>query len=128
MIRTFLDAGVLIAAIGGLPVPTERVLGVSNDPERAFLASDFVRREVLPKALYFRQQDEVDFYEAYFATVVEMVIASPALVMQAYTEPNKPVSLAWMRSTLPQPRLVAQRSLLPPNGPRQRSFARREWP
>jgi hypothetical protein len=69
LIRTFLDGGVLIAAIRGLPVPTERALGVINDPERVFLASDFVRLEVLPKALYFRQQDEVDFCEAYFAKV-----------------------------------------------------------
>jgi predicted nucleic acid-binding protein len=67
-------------------VPTERALGVINDPERVFLASDFVRLEVLPKSLYFRQQDEVDFYETYFATVVEMVTVSPALVMHAYTE------------------------------------------
>jgi hypothetical protein len=69
-----------------LPVPTARARGVINDPERVFLASDVVRLEVLPKALYFRQQDEVDFDKAYFATVVEMVTVSPALVMQAYTE------------------------------------------
>jgi hypothetical protein len=86
LIRTFLDGGVLIAAIRGLPVPTERAWEVINDPERVFLASDFVRLAVLPKALYFRQQDEVDFYEAYFATVVEMVTVSPALVIQVYTE------------------------------------------
>jgi predicted nucleic acid-binding protein len=86
LIRTFLDGSVLIAAIRGLPVPTERALGIINDPERVFLASDFVRLKVLPKALYFPQQDEVDFYEAYFATVVEMVTVSPALVMHAYTE------------------------------------------
>ena len=95
MIRTFLDGGVLIAAIRGLPVPTERALGVINDPERVFLASDFVRLEVLPKALYFRQQDEVDFYETYCAIVVEMVTVSPALVMQAYTEAQH-VGLAGM--------------------------------
>jgi hypothetical protein len=42
---------------------------ILNDPERAFAASDFVRLEVLPKALYFHQQAEAAFYEAYFATV-----------------------------------------------------------
>ena len=86
MIHTFLDAGVLIAGIRGVPATVERVLEMLNDPERAFVASDFVRLEVLPKALYFRQQAEVAFYEAYFATVVEMVEASSALVAHAYDE------------------------------------------
>ena len=86
MIRIFLDAGVLIAAIRGSPVPTERALGVINDPERVFIASDFVRLEVLPKAVHCRQQYEVAFYEAYFASVMTMVEVSPGLVRQAYAE------------------------------------------
>jgi predicted nucleic acid-binding protein len=89
LIRTFLDASVLIAAIRGSPIPIERALGVLNDPERVFIASDFVRLEVLPKPLYFRQQSEVDFYEAYFAMVAEMVEVSPALVTQAYEEARR---------------------------------------
>ena len=89
MIRTFLDAGVLIAGIRGDLETVERVLAIRNDPERAFVASDFVRLEVLPKALYFRQQAEAAFYEAYFATVVEMVEVSPALVAQAYDEAQR---------------------------------------
>ena len=89
MIRTFLDAGVLIAGIRGDPATVERVLEILNDPERAFAASDFVRLEVLPKALYFHQQAEAAFYEAYFATVVEMVEVSPALVAQAYDEAQR---------------------------------------
>jgi predicted nucleic acid-binding protein len=93
--RTFLDAGVLIAAIRGSPVPIERALEVINDPQRVFIASDFVRLEVLPKPLYFRQQHEVDFYEAYFAAVAEMVEASRALVLQAYIEAQQ-VGLAGM--------------------------------
>ena len=95
MTRTFLDAGVLIAAIRGSPVPIERALEVINDPQRVFIASDFVRLEVLPKPLYFRQQHEVDFYEAYFAAVAEMVEASRALVLQAYIEAQQ-VGLAGM--------------------------------
>jgi predicted nucleic acid-binding protein len=89
LICTFLDAGVLIAGIRGDPATVERVLEILNDPERAFAASDFVRLEVLPKALYFRQQAEAAFYEAYFATVVEMVEVSPALVAQAYDEAQR---------------------------------------
>jgi predicted nucleic acid-binding protein len=89
LIHTFLDAGVLIAGIRGDPATVERVLQILNDPERAFAASDFVRLEILPKALYFRQQAEAAFYEAYFATVVEMVEVSPALVAQAYDEAQR---------------------------------------
>ena len=89
MIRTFLDASVLIAAIRGAPIPVERALGVLNDPERVFIASDFVRLEVLPKPLYFHQQSEVAFYEAYFAMVMAMVEVSPALVRQAYEEARR---------------------------------------
>ena len=86
MIRTFLDAGVLIAAIRGTPVPLARALMVMNDPNRVFLTSDFVCLEVLPKPLHFRLQAEVDFYEAYFALATEMVETSPALVRQAYMD------------------------------------------
>jgi predicted nucleic acid-binding protein len=93
--RTFLDAGVLIAAIRGSPVPIERALEVINDPQRVFIAREFVRLEVLPKPLYFRQPHEADFYEAYFAAVAEMVEASRALVLQAYTEAQQ-VGLAGM--------------------------------
>ena len=86
MIRPFLDAGVLIAAIRGMPDVADRVLALLNDPERVFVASDFVRLEVLPKAVYFQQRAEVAFYEAYFAAVTKMIAASQSLVAQAYDE------------------------------------------
>jgi predicted nucleic acid-binding protein len=81
--RTFLDAGVLIAAIRGAPELADRAMELINDPERLFVSSEFVQLEVLPKALYYRQMEEVSFYRAYFASVIEMVPVSPALVSQA---------------------------------------------
>ena len=95
MIRTFLDAGVLIAAVRGTPVPLERAFTVMDDPSRVFLTSDFVRLEVLPKPFPFRLQAEGDFYEAYFALVTEMVEASPTRVRQAYAAAQQ-VGLAGM--------------------------------
>lgn len=83
MTRTFLDAGVLIAAIRGTPEVADRALALLNDPERLFVSSDFVQLEVLPKAVYFRQGAEASFYRAYFASVTEMVPVSQALVSQA---------------------------------------------
>ena len=83
MTRTFLDAGVLIAAIRGTPEIATRAMELINDPERLFISSEFVQLEVLPKALYYRQMQEVSFYRAYFASVTEMVPVSQALVSQA---------------------------------------------
>ena len=83
MTRTFLDAGVLIAAIRGTPEVADRAMELLNDPERLFVSSDFVQLEVLPKAVYFRHTAEASFYRAYFASVTEMVPVSQALVAQA---------------------------------------------
>jgi predicted nucleic acid-binding protein len=81
--RTFLDAGVLIAAIRGTPEIADRAMELLNDPERLFVSSDFVQLEVLPKAVDFRHTAEASFYRAYFASVTEMVPVSQALVAQA---------------------------------------------
>jgi predicted nucleic acid-binding protein len=81
--RTFLDAGVLIAAIRGTPEIADRAMDLLNDPERLFVSSDFVKLEVLPKAVYFRQRAEASFYQAYFASVAEMVPVSQTLVSEA---------------------------------------------
>lgn len=69
MKRTYLDAGVLISAAPGTEVDSRRADAVFDDPNRFFLASIFVRREVEPKAIYYRNDDEVAFYENYFAVV-----------------------------------------------------------
>ena len=53
------------------------------------IASDFVRLGVRPQPFYFCQHYEVDFYEAYFAAVVDIVEVSPALVRQAYIEAQR---------------------------------------
>ena len=83
MTRTFLDAGVLIAAVRGTPEIADRAMELLNDPERLFVSSDFVQLEVLPKAVYFRHTAEASYYRAYFASVTEMVPVSQALVSQA---------------------------------------------
>jgi hypothetical protein len=83
VIRTFLDAGVLIAAIRGTPEIADRAIEMMNDPERLFVSSDFVQLEVFPKAVYFRQTAEASFYRAYFASATEMVPVSQGLVSEA---------------------------------------------
>jgi hypothetical protein len=83
--RTFLDAGILIAAVRGLEREAARALAILEDPERSFVTIDFLRMEVLPKAIYYQRPAEVALYERYFARA-QFIPVSDALVVQAYTE------------------------------------------
>jgi len=85
-VRTFVDTGVLIAAFRGdeeLRAAAEQVL---DDPDREFVTSDFVGLELLPKAKYNRNDDEVAFYETFLAASVETVRASERLVADAHAQ------------------------------------------
>ena len=85
MIRTFLDAGILIAAVRGQEDEAARALAILEDPQRSFIASDFLRLEVLPKALYYQRLAEAALYERFFSNA-RLIPVSAALVTQAYTE------------------------------------------
>ena len=65
-IVTYVDSGVLIAAATGRSTVSESALEVIIDPGREFASSPFVRLEVLPKAIYFRNEDEAAFYCTFF--------------------------------------------------------------
>jgi hypothetical protein len=67
-IRTFLDAGVLIAAHRGRPHVREPALAILEDPARLFLTSPFVALEILPKAIFEKQQIELAFYQRYLVS------------------------------------------------------------
>lgn len=70
MTRTFVDAGVLIAAVTGRdPTVRPAAVAILDDPDRSFLSSVFVRLDVLPKAIYNRNPDEAASYEAFFDVV-----------------------------------------------------------
>ncbi len=66
---TYLDAGVLIAVTRGTAMNAARALSIISDPARAFVASSYLRLEVLPKAVYFKQSSERAFYESFFNAV-----------------------------------------------------------
>ncbi|HET9212543.1 MAG TPA: PIN domain-containing protein [Thermoanaerobaculia bacterium] len=66
---TFIDAGVLIAAYRGPMDMARRALAILDDPNRSFASSTFVKLEVLPKASFHKQTEEVSFYENYFRSV-----------------------------------------------------------
>jgi len=63
-----------------------KALALFNEAERVFVTSDFVRLEVLPKAIYYKRQAEVAFYERFFARAAHLVRYSEPLMRQAYTE------------------------------------------
>ena len=69
MIITFVDAGVLIAAARGITEVSAQAMAILDDPDRSFASSEFVRLEVLPKALFNRKSDEAEFYFEFFHAV-----------------------------------------------------------
>lgn len=79
MTRTFVDAGVLIAAACGIPDISEVALRLLDEPKRVFITSDLVRLEVLPKATYNGFRDEVAFYEAFFSNVRRVAVSKQLL-------------------------------------------------
>jgi hypothetical protein len=66
MVRTFLDSGVLLAAIRSLGHDRERALQILEDPDRAFLTSPFIHLELVPKAVFHKKRLEKAFYDEYF--------------------------------------------------------------
>lgn len=86
MIRTYLDAGVLIASVCGQHNPWRLAYDVLTGPEREFVASVFIRLDVLPKATYEDRTDEVAFYDQYFSRVVAWAEPIDELVVLAERE------------------------------------------
>src|SRR5262245_44511784 len=64
--RTYVDACVLIAAFKGTNDLSQRAIAVLDDPERTLILSDAVWLEVVPKARYYKQTEEIKFYEEIF--------------------------------------------------------------
>jgi hypothetical protein len=80
MVITFIDAGVLIAAARGQTEVSAEAMAVLDDPNRSFASSEFVRLEVLPKALFNRKSDEAEFYDAFFRAVAHWPASNDAVV------------------------------------------------
>ena len=70
MRRTYIDAGVLIAAARGIEPLSSKARSILTDAGREFVCSDYVKLEVAPKATYFHREPEVRFYESFFATAI----------------------------------------------------------
>jgi predicted nucleic acid-binding protein len=66
-LKTFLDSGVLLTGWKG----RDRLAAIRlmEDPGREFYTSYLVRLELLPKAIFRRQEAEVEFYRAHLDRV-----------------------------------------------------------
>lgn len=86
--KTYIDAGVLIAAVRGRDDVATRAMQVLDDPDREFVSSPFLRLEVLPKAVYGKRQAEVEFYETFFVAVSHWAKALTRIVEEARQHAN----------------------------------------
>ncbi|MBW4667293.1 MAG: PIN domain-containing protein [Cyanomargarita calcarea GSE-NOS-MK-12-04C] len=66
---TFIDSGVLVTAARGVGEESEKALEILADSNREFASSEFIKMEVLPKAIYNRKTAEAKFYESFFSAV-----------------------------------------------------------
>jgi predicted nucleic acid-binding protein len=67
---TYIDSGVLLSATDGVSRIAEKALGILGDLSLEFASSDFVKLEVMPKAVYNKQTEEAQFYEEFFSDVI----------------------------------------------------------
>ena len=88
--KTYLDSGVLISAFQGIDSVSIKANQILNDKNREFASSCFVQLEVLPKAIFNQQQDEIEFYETFFnavkywATDLEQIIKNAQKISGNY--------------------------------------------
>ena len=83
MIRTYVDANLLITAFRGNDAGVAAALQVLDDAQRVFVSSAFLRLEILRKPLFYKRDDEILFMEAFCARVNDWVAVDNALVQQA---------------------------------------------
>lgn len=87
---TYLDSGVLITAFQGVQSVSIRANQILNDENREFASSCFVQLEILPKAIFNKQQDETEFYETFFnavmhwATDLEQIVHNARQIASTY--------------------------------------------
>ena len=84
MILTFIDSGVLLSAANGEGEIAEKALEILEDSNREFASSQFVKLELIPKAIYNKQTEEAQFYEEFFSAVTYWATDLEKVVKDAY--------------------------------------------
>ncbi len=81
---TFIDSGVLITAARGVGEDSEKALEILADSSREFASSEFIKMEVMPKAIYNRKTAEAEFYESFFSAVTYWANDIEKVIQDAY--------------------------------------------
>lgn len=81
--RTYLDTGVLISAFSGNHSLHDAAFEILDDPEREFVITDFLKLELLPKAIFHKQSEEECFYNAFFEGACDVVEITSELTIGA---------------------------------------------
>lgn len=89
MTPNYLDAGVLIAGWSGTASDRLAVNILLTDKRRAFVGSDFLLIETLPKAIYHKNKIEVTFYERFFNRTTEWIKITDKLMLAAFDEASR---------------------------------------
>lgn len=83
---TFVDSGVLIAAFRGNEPDSAAAFRILGDRGREFASSIFVKMELTPKPVFYRNKREIEFYEAYFFAVRHWCHFTEELLEEALRE------------------------------------------
>ena len=84
MVISFIDSGILIAAARGNSPRAQLALDILADSDRVFGSSIFIKLEVLPKSVCYKQTLESEFYEAFFQGVTHWMSDLETLTQSAY--------------------------------------------
>ena len=84
MVLSFIDSGILIAAARGNSPRAQLALDILADSDRVFGSSIFIKLEVLPKSVCYKQALESEFYEAFFQGVTHWMSDLETLTQSAY--------------------------------------------
>lgn len=81
---TFIDSGVLVTAARGVGEDSDKALEILADSSREFASSEFIKMEVIPKAIYNRKTAEAEFYELFFSAVTYWANDIEKVIQDAY--------------------------------------------
>ncbi|MBD6620942.1 PIN domain-containing protein [Komarekiella sp. 'clone 1'] len=84
MTVAFIDSGVLVAATRGVGEVSEKALLILEDSRYEFASSEFIKLEVIPKAVYNRKTAEARFYETFFSAVTYWANDVELIMQDAY--------------------------------------------
>ncbi|RME94361.1 MAG: hypothetical protein D6766_06000 [Verrucomicrobia bacterium] len=87
MRRIYLDASLLICLARGKGREARKLFEeLLDNPEVEFAASDFLKLETLPKAVFNRQDEEAEFYTEFFEQVVAHHLEDPGSILKPALE------------------------------------------